>query len=207
MLRDEKTGRILPSDKFAQDIDHKVVIKMYVEDNMSSIQIARELNSYPKKIQGILKVNNIQFRKKRCYLSGPNNPKYTGYEEIQGAFWAAAKFGATKRGIEWSITKEFMWELYLKQNRKCAYSKIPIHFSSNNLEHKLGVGTASIDRIDSSKGYAPDNVCWVHKRVNVMKGNMALEEFFEFCEAVAYNNKTVVENETWSHSQRKYKNG
>jgi hypothetical protein len=204
---DKKTGRFLPSDKFAQDIDHQVVIKMYVEDEMGSAEIARKLNSYPKKIQGILKVNNIPFRRKRCYLSGPDNPRYTGYKEIQGAYWAAAKQGARNRNIEWSITKEYMWDLYLKQDRKCAYSNLPIHFSTNNLDQKLGVGTASIDRIDSSKPYVPGNVCWVHKRVNVMKGNMSLEEFCEFCEAVAYKNKTAIENETWSHSERKCKNG
>ena len=30
---------------------------------------------------------------------------------------------------------------------------------------------------------------WVHKRVNIMKGNMLEQEFLDFCEAVVNKNK------------------
>ena len=48
--------------------------------------------------------------------------------------------------------------------------------------------TASLDRIDSSKGYIEGNVQWVHKRVNLMKGNMSTENFIEWCNLVVKNN-------------------
>ena len=37
--------------------------------------------------------------------------------------------------------------------------------------------TASLDRIDSSKGYIKGNVQWVHKNINYMKQEMTNEEF------------------------------
>ncbi|NBW29230.1 hypothetical protein EBR37_02510, partial [bacterium] len=40
-----------------------------------------------------------------------------------------------------------------------------------------------------SKGYIEGNVQWVHKRVNIMKGNMLEQEFLDFCEAVVNKNK------------------
>jgi hypothetical protein len=42
-------------------------------------------------------------------------------------------------------------------------------------------GTASLDRIDSSKGYSKDNVQWVHKRLNAVKQNLTPEEFLFWC--------------------------
>jgi len=37
--------------------------------------------------------------------------------------------------------------------------------------------TASLDRINSSKGYTLDNVQWVHKTVNIMKQGLSDEDF------------------------------
>jgi len=76
-----------------------------------------------------------------------------------------------------------------------------LFFSRNNLEHAMGVYTASLDRIDSSKGYIEENVHWVHKRINVMKGNMSEQEFLNFCEAVTFKNKGLEIFQTY-HSER-----
>lgn len=196
----DKKNRFTPSKKYAQDLDHKQIIDMYL-DGKSCNYIAEQVNSYPKKIQKVLKNNNIPFRKKKCYLSGKENPKYTGYEEIQGSYWAAVKGAAKRRKIDFDITIEYVWQLFLEQDRKCKYSGIELLLSSNNLEHRMGKYTASLDRIDSSKGYIKGNVHWVHKRVNIMKGNMSEQEFLDFCEAVAFKNKGPEIFQTY-HSER-----
>lgn len=41
--------------------------------------------------------------------------------------------------------------------------------------------TASLDRIDSSKGYIPGNVQWVHKDVNKMKLALSEKRLLELC--------------------------
>ena len=50
---------------------------------------------------------------------------------------------------------------------------------------KLSDQTASLDRIDNTKGYIIDNVQWVHKQVNFMKGTMKQTEFIEFCKLIS----------------------
>ena len=44
--------------------------------------------------------------------------------------------------------------------------------------------TASIDRIDSSKGYERGNVQFVHKDINAMKWNLSLAKFMEYCKLI-----------------------
>lgn len=201
MTRNEN-GRFLPSKKYNHDLDEKQIVEMY-KSGMKVRSIAIEVGSYPKKIQKILKNYGLEFRRKSCYLSGPDNPKWTGYMEIQGTYLTALKNQAKKRGLEFSISYEYLWDLFLRQDRKCAYSGIEIFFSRNNIEHINGDYTASLDRINSSLGYIEGNVQWVHKRVNVMKGNMEEQEFLNFCEAITFKNKGQEIMQTFSHSERK----
>ncbi len=49
--------------------------------------------------------------------------------------------------------------------------------------------TASLDRIDSSRGYTLDNIQWVHKDLNKMKTNYPNDYFIKMCKYVANNNK------------------
>ena len=45
--------------------------------------------------------------------------------------------------------------------------------------------TASLDRIDSNKGYTKDNVQFVHKDINWMKQDFEQNKFIEYCKKVA----------------------
>lgn len=88
-----------------------------------------------------------------------------------------------KHSIDISI--EDAWQLFLKQGRKCAITKDEIFFPSSGVN---AVGrTASLDRIDSSKGYVLNNVQWVHQDVNLMKGQMTQKRLFELCQKVIDN--------------------
>ena len=49
--------------------------------------------------------------------------------------------------------------------------------------------TASLDRIDSLKGYTEDNVQWVHKHINFMKGSLSENKFIEYCKLIVKNNE------------------
>jgi len=72
--------------------------------------------------------------------------------------------------------------LFQKQNGKCALSGVEI-----SLLKKSGVSTASLDRVDSSKGYIKGNVQWVHKDVNFMKYNFDESYFLDMCKKVVVN--------------------
>lgn len=98
------------------------------------------------------------------------------------------KNSAKKRNINWSdeLTIEYLYELLIKQNKKCALTGLPIDLTesrkNSNVNFKLM--TASIDRIDSSKGYEPNNVQWVHKDINRMKWIFPQNQFIEMCQLV-----------------------
>jgi len=102
----------------------------------------------------------------------------TGYGEITGTFWANVRNNAKVRGIDMCLKLEDAWKTFLEQDRMCALSGVPIGFDRSEI-------TASLDRIDSDGHYTPDNVQWVHKTINLMKGKVSQEEFVYFCNRVA----------------------
>jgi hypothetical protein len=111
------------------------------------------------------------------------NKSWNGIEEISGKFISTIKAHAKNRGRPYSVSNEYIWELYCKQNRKCVISGIPIHFPRVSTEFQNG--TCSLDRIDSSIGYIEGNVQWVHKKVNIMKQSMSDTEFIKWCKLIA----------------------
>jgi len=110
--------------------------------------------------------------------------------DISDTFWSRIIKSAKIRNIEFNITKEFVWELFIKQNKKCALSNLDI-IIEKSINRKKGHAniTASLDRIDSSKGYIIDNVQWVHKDVNLMKQNLNEEYFKNICKLIVQNGK------------------
>ena len=121
-------------------------------------------------------------------ITGKNSIQYTGYEGLNGKYWGVIKNRAKKRGYVINIDIKYAWNLYLQQNCKCALSGLPIEFAISN--KKVSETTASLDRIDSSKGYVEGNVQWVHKHVNVMKNVFEQNYFISLCELIT-KNKTL----------------
>lgn len=117
---------------------------------------------------------------------GKNHKQWKGCGEISGGWWSSKVLRERKQNdrirVPVNITIEYAWELFLKQNSKCALSGIDLFFDMH--EH----GTASLDRIDSSKGYEEGNVQWVHKDVNFMKRTYSQEYFVDLCKKIACNN-------------------
>ena len=122
-----------------------------------------------------------------CRLYGKENPKWNGYEDINGSFWHRIKNGAKIRNLEFNISKKFIWELFLKQDKKCALTGIELKMCNSDKKQRsdLKEQTASLDRIDSSKGYIENNIQWVHKDINRIKSNMDNNSFIELCKKVA----------------------
>ena len=122
---------------------------------------------------------------------GSESPYFKGVGELPMDFFNHIRQGATKpqkyrEAKEFTITIEYAWELYLKQGRKCALSGMDIGF----LEREGSRGrrcSASLDRIDSAKGYVEGNVQWVHKHVNIMKNKYPLDYFLKLCHLIAQN--------------------
>lgn len=117
-----------------------------------------------------------------CYRASiPRKKFYTGCGELNGTLWGRITQQATRRNISINITKEDAWDIYLRQKGNCAISGLPIAF----LSRRKGKNTASLDRIDNSKGYEIDNVWWVHKDVNIMKNVYNIDYFLTLCRMIS----------------------
>ena len=68
------------------------------------------------------------------------------------------------------------------------YVKIVV-FQNVKPQLKIKECIGSLDRIDSLKGYAIDNVQWVHKDINKMKNIHSQPAFINICKLVAMKNK------------------
>ncbi len=116
--------------------------------------------------------------------SGTRHKQWTGCGELSGNFWNEIKTKAATRALEFTITIEQAWDLFVKQARTCKLSGLSIEMPKVNKAKR----SASLDRINSTKGYTLDNVQWVHKDVNKMKNVHSQEYFIQLCKAVANYN-------------------
>jgi hypothetical protein len=119
----------------------------------------------------------------RIYPTRPSKGICKGF--IYGSILRAAKI----REIPVTISKDYIFELLEKQNYQCALTRLPLIVGTRVKDIATGKQTASLDRIDSSKGYEEGNVQWVHKKLNTMKWNHSMEEFLTLCRLVVENFK------------------
>jgi hypothetical protein len=84
---------------------------------------------------------------------------------------------------EFNLQESDMLDAWGKQNGLCAYTKLPLVATANQFN------TISLDRIDSSKGYIPENIQLVCAAINKMKQEYTEEMFLLFCHLVTHNNK------------------
>ena len=138
------------------------------------------------------KINVLYGRTRSCgcahWPKGSSARQWKGHGEIPLRFWNIFLRNANQRNLTVAITIQEAWDLFLKQNRQCALTgdllTLPPGGRTNG---NVNLGTASIDRIDSSKGYTIENVQWVNKDVNMMKGSLSTDRFMEICKKVIDN--------------------
>ncbi len=113
--------------------------------------------------------------------TGENARSWKGCGGLSASRWQRIVADAERRKIPISISIGDAWNVLREQNGRCAITGSVIALPSRTKGEKA---TASLDRIDSSKGYEPGNIWWVHKRINWMKSDMSMDEFVSFCQSV-----------------------
>lgn len=129
------------------------------------------------------KKNNVRSCGCGMHAKGDDSPHWRGVGEISADWWYS-KIGRefqqkSRKKIPVEIDMEYAWDLLLKQDRKCALTGLELTFG-----RPVSAGTASLDRIDNTKGYIPGNVQWVHKVINMMKRTYDQDYFIEMCALV-----------------------
>lgn len=134
---------------------------------------------------------SILFVKKRklfcCFMCGRNQyVPVQWHKGIHMTYWKRIERKARERGLELNISVDYIWNLYEKQNGKCALSGMDIkldrtHRTNSKIQSQ---NTASLDRIDSTKGYIEGNVQWVYFDLNFMKWNTDNNLFIDRCHKI-----------------------
>ena len=92
-----------------------------------------------------------------------------------------------KRFKECTITLEDIHNQWKKQNGVCPYSGIKLELITYTKNKHNIIFNASLDRIDSSKGYVPDNIQFVSTAINYMKNTMSDSDTKFLCKRISEN--------------------
>ena len=94
---------------------------------------------------------------------------------------------AKKRFKEFDLDLEYLKEIWEKQKGICPYTKIKLLLPEYKTPVKDARIRASLDRIDSSKGYIKGNVQFISTSINYMKNELSHEETIEFLKTITNN--------------------
>ena len=121
---------------------------------------------------------------KKCSNRKTDNSHRGWYRGIRISWFNKFRVCAETRGKVYNISLDNVADVYEKQNGRCALTGWDISFPEIGHPSNLN---CSIDRIDNSRGYEPDNIQLVDGRINMMKGKYTQEFFVEVCKAVSSN--------------------
>ena len=116
---------------------------------------------------------------KKCANRKPSNSGHKGWENgIRVSWFNKIKTGAETRGLEFNLTTKDLSDIW---TGKCALTGWDLKdLGRVNNE-------ASLDRIDSSKGYIVGNIQFLHKDVNFMKQAFDNDYFISAAKAITEN--------------------
>ena len=127
---------------------------------------------------GSTNIDNIPLNKRHtCDISAyasNRKDKFTGLRPFISR--------ARARGKLVNLTVEYLKDLWLKQEGKCIYTQILLQLPKD--KDNDSIYTASIDRIDSTKGYEIGNVQFISTAINFMKGQMTHEQTTELIKLI-----------------------
>jgi hypothetical protein len=167
-------GRLVPIKFLKLDNSQKCIWECKCECGNITEARSSDLISGKIKSCGCLRTETSTENIKISHILYPRSCGFCGIEDIPGGYFSRIRHGAFRRNLEYSVSKEYLWSLFLKQERRCALTGLDIYFNKHEI-------TASLDRIDASEGYVEGNVWWLHKDINYLKSDFTLDELFKYC--------------------------
>ena len=169
--------------KYESILPKELLQSEYIEKHNSISKIAKEWQVPRKAVADLLD----QYELGRTRWIGPrlhDHPRWRGVGRMPKTLINRITNNAKLRGIPYDVTMEELWSLYDDQQGKCALSGMDIGFGYIE-QGRLVECTASLDRIDSADSYRIDNLCWLHKNVNLAKQALSVADFVDLCKKVA----------------------
>lgn len=158
-----------------------------------------------KRINSCDLTHKLSTQCRKCSVQKYSKNLVQMYGEIPYCVWRQIQKKSALKDKEFSVSVEYAWEIFLKQGKRCALSGQPIGFHTTRRYTKNGwkdsrwIHTASLDRIDSSKGYVESNVQWIHKDINWMKNSFDQNYFIHICKLIAEHNKGIEHETNWDN--------
>jgi hypothetical protein len=100
-----------------------------------------------------------------------------------------AKKRAVKRGLSFDLDKEYLLDIFERQDGKCYYSGIKMNIVKDDDLSVHDPLKMSLDCVDPDKGYIKGNVVWSAYCVNTFKQKMSQTEMLRVCESILNNLK------------------
>lgn len=116
---------------------------------------------------------------------GKNRYLWKSCGRLTGFHWSHIVCDARSRKLTIEISIEDAWQQFQVQNGRCALSNRTIVLDGQKRNNRMTLGTASLNRIDLTKGYTKDNIQWVHQDINICKQSFTQEHFIRICKDVA----------------------
>lgn len=104
--------------------------------------------------------------------------KYSTFEGRLTTLLRTCNTSAKSRNQECTLTRDDLIECWEKQEHVCAYTGIEL------TTQPALYNSVSVERIDSSVGYTPENTILVCNYINRMKSNFDYKIFYDLCKAV-----------------------
>jgi hypothetical protein len=128
-----------------------------------------------------MRVNELEITKpkeKVTKLPGYNssNPLHSSWSRV----FSRQTYEAKRKGFEVNITAADAWNIINNQKWKCALTGVDFVAAGTASPNQ-----ASLDRIDSKKGYVHGNIRYVTYRVNMFKKDWPDDVFFTLCKQIA----------------------
>lgn len=133
-----------------------------------------------QQIRGMVRHSRKKLSPDRLALSSRKLEAGQQTANIPIGYFNALVTGAVQRDLEFLVSIEYLQTLLESQEFRCALSGVPISIGPAVGSAK----TASVDRIDSSKGYIVGNVQWVHKNINNSKWHFNQDSFLRMCAVI-----------------------
>lgn len=92
-----------------------------------------------------------------------------------------------KANLEVNIDTKYLAKLWDKQKGICPYTRVKLYVAKRGAKNNDHRYLASLDRIDSSKGYIKGNVQFVSTSINYMKNKMTDQETKDFIKEIIIN--------------------
>lgn len=161
-------------------VDYKCVCGNYGNIRLSDILIKER--------------KGLKYRCKQCGIDATKK----GTKLINGQYFYQLSHNAKSRGLEFDITPQDLEDLWIKQKGICSISGLELELPVKKKAYKEDgtqtihyFGNASIDRIDSFKGYNIDNIQWIHSKINTMKMEINQLEFLQLCKLIVNHNEKL----------------